>query len=83
VVVSPDVMGTGHHAAVAADVGPGNTVAPDAIATFFKNVTIGGGPAPVRAYIEELLPGVRAGSSRAGSSTGSSGSTKCLTATGP
>src|SRR5206468_4370349 len=31
---------------------------PDAVATFFKNVTIGGGPAPVRAYIEELLPDV-------------------------
>jgi threonine dehydrogenase-like Zn-dependent dehydrogenase len=31
---------------------------PDAIATFFKNVTIAGGPAPVRAYIEELLPDV-------------------------
>jgi len=31
---------------------------PDAIATFFKNVTIGGGPAPVRAYIEELLPDI-------------------------
>jgi len=31
---------------------------PDAIATFFENVTIGGGPAPVRAYIEELLPDV-------------------------
>ena len=24
--------------------------------TFYKNVTIAGGPAPVRAYIEELLP---------------------------
>jgi threonine dehydrogenase-like Zn-dependent dehydrogenase len=35
---------------------------PDAIATFFKNVTIGGGPAPVRAYIEELLPEVLDGS---------------------
>jgi hypothetical protein len=34
---------------------------PDAIATFFKNVTIGGGPAPIRAYIEELLPGVLEG----------------------
>jgi threonine dehydrogenase-like Zn-dependent dehydrogenase len=34
---------------------------PDAIATFFKNVTIGGGPAPVRAYIEELLPDVLEG----------------------
>jgi len=34
---------------------------PDAIATFFKNVTIAGGPAPVRAYIEELLPDVLEG----------------------
>lgn len=34
---------------------------PEAVATFFKNVTIGGGPAPVRAYIEELLPDVLAG----------------------
>ncbi len=34
---------------------------PDAIATFFKNVTIGGGPAPVRAYVEELLPDVLEG----------------------
>src|SRR5216117_3698746 len=34
---------------------------PEAIATFFKNVTIGGGPAPVRAYIDELLPDVREG----------------------
>ena len=29
--------------------------------TFFKNVTIAGGPAPVRAYIEELLPDVLEG----------------------
>ncbi len=35
---------------------------PDALATFFKNVIIGGGPAPVRAYIEELLPDVLDGS---------------------
>jgi threonine dehydrogenase-like Zn-dependent dehydrogenase len=28
---------------------------------FFKNVTISGGPAPVRAYIEELLPDILAG----------------------
>ena len=34
---------------------------PDAIETFFKNVTMGGGPAPVRAYIEELLPDVLEG----------------------
>jgi threonine dehydrogenase-like Zn-dependent dehydrogenase len=27
-------------------------------ARFFDNVTIGGGPAPVRAYIEELLPDI-------------------------
>lgn len=26
--------------------------------TFYKNVVVGGGPAPVRAYIEELLPDV-------------------------
>jgi threonine dehydrogenase-like Zn-dependent dehydrogenase len=25
---------------------------------FFKNVTVGGGPAPVRAYIGELLPDI-------------------------
>src|SRR6266511_3885696 len=37
---------------------PQEDAVPDAIATFFKNVTIGGGPAPVRAYIEELLPDV-------------------------
>ena len=28
---------------------------------FFGNVTVGGGPAPVRAYIEELLPDVLEG----------------------
>ena len=28
---------------------------------FFENVTIAGGPAPARAYIEELLPDVLAG----------------------
>ena len=28
---------------------------------FFKNVTISGGPAPVRAYIEELLPDILEG----------------------
>ena len=28
---------------------------PAAIPTFFGNVTIAGGPAPVRAYIEELM----------------------------
>lgn len=34
---------------------------PGALPTFFKNVTVGGGPAPVRAYIEELLPDVLEG----------------------
>jgi len=29
--------------------------------TFFDNITIGVGPAPVRAYIEELLPDVLEG----------------------
>ncbi len=28
---------------------------------FYNNVTVGGGPAPARAYIEELLPDVLAG----------------------
>jgi threonine dehydrogenase-like Zn-dependent dehydrogenase len=28
---------------------------------FFGNVTVGGGPAPVRAYVEELLPDVLEG----------------------
>src|SRR6266536_6087366 len=34
---------------------------PATLTTFFNNVTIGGGPAPVRAYIEELLPDVLEG----------------------
>ena len=34
---------------------------PTTRATFFANVTISGGPAPVRAYIEELLPDVLEG----------------------
>jgi Threonine dehydrogenase and related Zn-dependent dehydrogenases len=28
---------------------------------FYRNVTVGGGPAPVRAYIDELLPDVLEG----------------------
>jgi threonine dehydrogenase-like Zn-dependent dehydrogenase len=31
---------------------------PGAQASFYANVTIGGGPAPVRAYIDELLPDI-------------------------
>jgi threonine dehydrogenase-like Zn-dependent dehydrogenase len=34
---------------------------PAAQPAFFNNVTVGGGPAPVRAYIEELLPDVLEG----------------------
>ena len=34
---------------------------PAAEPTFFNNITIAGGPAPVRAYIEELLPDVLEG----------------------
>jgi threonine dehydrogenase-like Zn-dependent dehydrogenase len=34
---------------------------PAALPTFYNNVTIAGGPAPVRAYIEELLPDVLEG----------------------
>ena len=34
---------------------------PASLPAFFKNVTVGGGPAPVRAYIDELLPDVLEG----------------------
>ena len=34
---------------------------PAAESTFYRNITIAGGPAPVRAYIEELLPDVLEG----------------------
>lgn len=34
---------------------------PSAEPTFYNNVTVGGGPAPVRAYIDELLPDVLEG----------------------
>ena len=37
---------------------PQHSAMPAAQPSFFKNVTIGGGPAPVRAYIDELLPDV-------------------------
>lgn len=52
--------------------------------SFFRNVVVGGGPAPVRAYIADLLPDVLEGrSSRAASSTASPGSTASPTATVP
>ena len=34
---------------------------PGGMQTFFGNITVGGGPAPVRAYIDELLPDVMEG----------------------
>jgi len=40
---------------------PQGELLPAALATFFNNVTISGGPAPARAYIEELLPDVLEG----------------------
>jgi threonine dehydrogenase-like Zn-dependent dehydrogenase len=40
---------------------PQEQTIPNALPTFFANVTIAGGPAPVRAYIEELLPDVLEG----------------------
>jgi hypothetical protein len=40
---------------------PQHTEIPAAQSTFFRNITIAGGAAPVRAYIEELLPDVLEG----------------------
>ena len=40
---------------------PQEETIPSSLPSFFGNVTIAGGPAPVRAYIEELLPDVLEG----------------------
>jgi threonine dehydrogenase-like Zn-dependent dehydrogenase len=40
---------------------PQSNEMPEAKTTFYRNVTISGGPAPVRAYIEELMPDVLEG----------------------
>ena len=40
---------------------PQHQAIPGAEPSFFGNITIGGGPAPVRAYIDELLPDVLEG----------------------
>jgi threonine dehydrogenase-like Zn-dependent dehydrogenase len=40
---------------------PQESTIPDAVNAFYRNVTISGGPAPVRAYIEELMPDVLEG----------------------
>ncbi len=40
---------------------PQDETIPASLPAFFGNVTVGGGPAPVRAYMEELLPDVMEG----------------------
>jgi threonine dehydrogenase-like Zn-dependent dehydrogenase len=40
---------------------PQDQAMPASVPAFFNNITIAGGPAPVRAYIEELLPDVLEG----------------------
>jgi threonine dehydrogenase-like Zn-dependent dehydrogenase len=40
---------------------PQDKTIPNAQPTFYGNITIAGGPAPVRAYVEELLPDVLEG----------------------
>jgi threonine dehydrogenase-like Zn-dependent dehydrogenase len=66
-------VGVPHYAAV-----------PHAQPMFFKNVKVGGGPAPVRPYIDDLLPDIlEARSSRVASSTAPLASTACPTATAP
>jgi threonine dehydrogenase-like Zn-dependent dehydrogenase len=40
---------------------PQDETMPASQPAFFGNVTVGGGPAPVRAYIDELLPDVLEG----------------------
>src|SRR5215213_7558762 len=37
---------------------PQDETMPASLRAFYNNVTVGGGPAPVRAYIEELLPDI-------------------------
>jgi threonine dehydrogenase-like Zn-dependent dehydrogenase len=40
---------------------PQEETIPASLPAFFHNITVGGGPAPVRAYIRELLPDILAG----------------------
>jgi threonine dehydrogenase-like Zn-dependent dehydrogenase len=46
---------------------PQDETIPASLPAFFGNVTVGGGPAPVRAYIEDLLPDVLEGRIEPGS----------------
>ena len=62
---------------------PQSETMPASQPTFFNNVTIAGGPAPVRAYIEELLPDVLEGRIEPGRVFDRvATSTRCPTATG-
>ena len=62
---------------------PQEETIPASLPAFFNNVTVSGGPAPVRAYIDELLPDIlEEESSLDGCSIASSVSTRCRTATG-
>ena len=55
-------IGSPHGTIFATRVGvPQEAAIPNAQPTFYDNITIAGGPAPVRAYIEELLPDVLEG----------------------
>jgi len=40
---------------------PQDAAMPASLPAFYKNITVGGGPAPVRAYINELLPDIAEG----------------------
>ncbi len=40
---------------------PQDAAMPASLPAFYRNVTVGGGPAPVRAYIDELLPDILEG----------------------
>jgi threonine dehydrogenase-like Zn-dependent dehydrogenase len=40
---------------------PQDDAMPASLPAFYKNITVGGGPAPVRAYIDELLPDILQG----------------------
>jgi threonine dehydrogenase-like Zn-dependent dehydrogenase len=63
---------------------PQHTEIPGSLPAFFGNITIGGGPAPVRAYLDKLLPDVLAGRIEpAACSTATSAWTASPTATAP
>jgi threonine dehydrogenase-like Zn-dependent dehydrogenase len=62
------------------------TEVPMDFGTFFRNITLTGGVAPARAYIDELMPDILDGSigpGRAGYSTRRPAWTTCRTGTGP